>query len=89
MRTSMLEIAALNKAKDLKREKNVDKMEELSYEYFSINYLIHRNRKQVYVDTDKVQSTEPKKKYFDYNSIKDKLNSVYGVKILERRQKND
>lgn len=79
----MLEIAALNKAKDLKREKNVDKMEELSYEYFSITYLIHRNRKQV-------QSTEPKKnKYFDYNSIKDKLNSVYGVKILKRREKNE
>ena len=36
MQISMLEIAALNKAKDLKREKNVDKMEELSYEYFSI-----------------------------------------------------
>ena len=78
----MLEIAALNKAKDLKREKNVDKMEELSYEYFSITYLIHRNRKEV-------QLTEPKKKYFDYNSIKDKLNSVYGFKILERRQKNE
>lgn len=82
MNTSMLEIAALNKAKDLKREKNVDKMEELSYEYFSITYLIHRNRKEV-------QLTEPKKKYFDYNSIKDKLNSVYGFKILERRQKNE
>lgn len=82
MNTSMLEIAALNKAKDLKREKNVDKMEELSYEYFSIAYLIHRNRKEV-------QLTEPKKKYFDYNSIKDKLNSVYGFKILERRQKNE
>lgn len=88
MQISMLEIAALNKAKDLKREKNVDKMEELSYEYFSINYLIHRNRKQVYVDTDKVQSTEPKKnKYFDYNSIKDKLNLVYGFKILKKERK--
>lgn len=83
MIVSMLEIAALNKAKDLKREKNVDKMEELSYEYFSITYLICRNRKQV-------QSTEPKKNnYFDYNSIKDKLNLVYGVKILKRREKNE
>lgn len=87
----MLEIAALNKAKDLKREKNVDKIEELSYEYFSINYLIHRNNKQVYVDTDKVQLTEPKKNnYFDYNSIKDKLNSVYKrLNFLKRREKNE